>query len=787
MKNKTFATEAGLEAEIHGALGLAFPWLPEGAIEHQTTFSVFFGTKAVKVDALGTRAPRVRADILLRWNGDPLAILELKRPGSRLSAEDEAQGLSYARLLTPQAPLVVVTNGVDCRLIETRTAQPWLPDEAPETAFADLVKSASLASTHDLKRAISTLMGSNPEVWVQALRQTSEENIAELSSDWRNSLAPFVPDFLIPRKATQEALEKFKEHWRLVLIEGPPLIGKSNVLRELHHLCSVSEDQSVLYISADSGRGIYQQIADTLSQALSWRISPNDARHWLIDLSNSVGHTLILAIDSTGLGLQRFIDHVEDISSNSFGQSLRLAVALDDTVSDRLVLSFTGRSASAIGRRATRISVGPLDDDEFTDAARILQERRATIIKGGEFATEFRLPWVLRAVMSEIVSQPEYENDSLLATFPPFLGLNLLAHARTLIHDDESRRRIRGVAQAFVQEVQDQSRPISLILTSLKSFVVRRKALEKYLVRADIDVLMEQGYLRSVLHDQTIPSLVVRTPELLAAETATVLAAELSQRASEDPTDAAEWISGAAGRIPMGDVIAAQAVVDVAMQDGRLPLGLIEGLANSEPRQESIAPGTRMAMHWPGSGVMNLTFGEGGTLEVEAHGHRQMIQPESGEKEESAYSEFHSWLILSHLAGMPFALETRGGRRERVDPEVLRLVGKCPMVLRRPDADTKVRGILVHEVPDQGSLASHENGIVEPITLSILNFLSNEGENAQSWIEEVATDGSLPLLVRVDIALRFLTEVADRNKVELAQRMLDNILRPAMANCPDLH
>ena len=37
--------------------------------------------------------------------------LELKRPGSLLTTDDDEQGLSYARMLHPRPPLVVVTNG----------------------------------------------------------------------------------------------------------------------------------------------------------------------------------------------------------------------------------------------------------------------------------------------------------------------------------------------------------------------------------------------------------------------------------------------------------------------------------------------------------------------------------------------------------------------------------------------------------------------------------------------------------------------------------------------------
>src|SRR5690349_10992238 len=106
-------TEGDLEAEIHAALKLAFPWLPPGSIQHQTTFSFSFGGKRIEVDGAITDKAKARADILLHYNKQPLAVLELKRASVPLDAEDEEQGLSYARVLHPAPPLVVVTNGTD--------------------------------------------------------------------------------------------------------------------------------------------------------------------------------------------------------------------------------------------------------------------------------------------------------------------------------------------------------------------------------------------------------------------------------------------------------------------------------------------------------------------------------------------------------------------------------------------------------------------------------------------------------------------------------------------------
>ena len=269
------STESDLEAEIHGALRLAFPWLPDASIRHQTTFSFSFGGKRITVDGTKGDVAHARTDILLYWNEQPLAVLELKRGGLAIDAEDDAQGLSYAGILYPRPPLVVITNGSVVKFLETHTGKEWLPEKRSEEAFTTLVRSATLAATHDLRVAISTLMGSNPQIWAQALRQTSEENLADLSGDWDEPLRPFVPEFLIPRRATKAVLQELYDGKRLILVEGPPLIGKSNVLRELCQQTRQTDDFVTFFVEGDAGSGIFQQLADTLSHLPRRRVGPS--------------------------------------------------------------------------------------------------------------------------------------------------------------------------------------------------------------------------------------------------------------------------------------------------------------------------------------------------------------------------------------------------------------------------------------------------------------------------------------------------------------------------------
>jgi hypothetical protein len=781
-------TESDLEAEIHGALRLAFPWLPEGSIQHQTTFSFSLGKQRITIDGTKGDSARARSDVFLYLDKQPLAVLELKRGGLPLKPDDDTQGLSYARVIYPSPPLVVVTNGKDVRLLETHTGNEWSPDEPSEEALADLIRAASQVAAHDLKAAINTLMGSNPAVWMQAIRQTSVDNIADLTDDWSEPLLPFVPDFLIPRKATQTALKSLRTGQKLILIDGPPLIGKSNILRELSQETNTADDLAIFFIEAGEGVGVFQNLADIISQALNWPLTRDEVRTWLLHLSKTSGPNLVLAIDGLGLNQGAFKRDVEDICSRAFGPAVQLILSLDETVADRLVINSTGRKKSVIGRMALRVPVGPLDDQEFTSACQALWDHRVSFMKGGESSAEFRVPWILRAVVSHVVCQPQYTNKNVHAVIPSLLGLDLIDSTRQTFDDDELRRLFQALAGAVIEDAQDQKRPISLILESISIFVVQRSTLKKYLEHAEIKDLIESGYLRSILHESGRPILVIRLPELLASEAANLLATEILEHTNKDAEEAADWLSGAAMNLPLGGIIASQAIIDAAKLHGDLSFNLIRALIKAPPRQEAIPPGTKVSMHWPDVGIMDMTFLKNGAIEVNTGGQSHLIRQEPGEEVHTVHGNFHSWLILSHLVSRPFELDVKGrSEPARIDPAILLEVGTCTIPLHRPGGDPNIRSLLTHEIPEEGSIVCHKEGIVEQITLSILRFLSSEGENAEEWIEEAVGRESLPLISRIDIALRQLSGSAITEKAEFASRMLEDVVRPAISSSPLAH
>jgi hypothetical protein len=747
-------TEAELEAKVRAAVCKALPWVSERALRHQIRFSFSIGRASVEID--GTATAEGRTDILVQLHGKPLAVLELKRPGLELTSDDEDQGLSYAKVMNPPYPLVFITNGDDTRILASHTGQPWEPVTRSEQEFANLVRSAALVATAAIKEAVSTLMGSSPAVWMQAVRAASRERIREMTGDWDEPSRPFVRNFLFPRKATLAIIDLLNKGQRFFLIDGAPLVGKSSILRELCVRSTKLTDMAVLFVEADEGRGILQTVADLLTSALSWPVTAEEARNWLTKLSHANGPALVLAVDGLGSNHDAARRELEDLSSPTFGPQVRLVVTVDDSAVMKLKTHPNGRQDSAIARRVdVEMGIGLLDDAEFEKAAETLWALRMSLQHGAASALELRVPWILRALAGQFAPDSEDPPDRA-AVLPAQLSFELVAHARARFSDPELSRQFLGLARGVLHDVQAPGVPLALKLEGMATFMVRRKTLEKHLERQDIDELIARGYVRPAIHDSGGPVLYIRVPELLASEASRVLAEELMDRATEDPPEAARWLSATTSYLPLGDIIAAYAFVDAVRDRRGVPIGVVFELTEMPPSPTPVRPGMRAAT-LIGGRMVDLTFEEDGsvTAEVDGKTHEISVDPDDAG---IMLGDHHPWMILSHLAGLRFAA---GDDPSRLDLRLLGLVGSCPHVLRRPDNSMPERGTWSHSIPGYGEVLCHASGIIEPITFSLFKMLSREGPAQEEWIELALSSGSLGLLARIDVALREIENLID--------------------------
>lgn len=778
-------TEAELEARIAETLHSAFPWLPADSLQHQLKFTFKFGHKVVDIDGAKVSAAQARADILIRHNETPLAVLELKRAGLPLSKEDQDQGLSYARMIHPRPPLVVVTNGTDFIFLESHTGNEWEPETRSEAELLTLIQNAGKLAAGDMKRAIDTLMGPGSNVWMSALRAATEATLDDLTGDWNDFEKPFVEGFLIPRRATAALTASVVAGHKVTIVEGAPLMGKSSVVREFALRQSKSDEMAVLFVDADShGGGLIAAIAAILADVIGWQITPDDTRLWLARMSKQEGPALVLAIDGVGATRNELKEDIKQLADRPYGNRLQMVLSMDDTVSPLLTKSENGRRATSIGRQAKTVPVEALDLAEHKLAVRELAAHRIRFTMGAQASVEFRVPWMIRALAAEIVDSPEYADETLEAKVPPVLGTLMLLKARVRFADD-IREMYRLLAGAVLKDVKDKDRtkrPLTT-LQAMNAFVIRRKTLTASVSRGDLRALSTRGYAKSSINAEEESVVIARLPELLASELAKLLADGIATRDS-NAQKAAKWLVRICSRIPMGDVIGAQAIFDYAEIKGGIPLNFVRELLLVPPRVEKLRPGQKLAMSMPDGNRVNLTILENGKVVLQGQGLHEVLDADEF-SESDMYADMDSWMILAHLAAHPSIVQDpEGNQKARADPMLLTEVGTAPMALRRHSDGEGLNSIPMHHIPEHGAIVCHEAGIVEPITWSIALLLSRDGPVAEEWLDEAIERNSLPLLARLDIALRETVRHAPDATAEWASRMLNDKVRPRVLATP---
>ncbi|MCI0623537.1 MAG: type I restriction enzyme HsdR N-terminal domain-containing protein [Acidobacteria bacterium] len=776
-------TEADLEARMHAVLKLAFPWLPPGAFEHQRHFSVKLNRATVSVDGRSTDRITGRADILISQNGKPLALLELKREGMSLTDDDVNQGLSYARLTVPMAPFVIVSNGVDTRIHVTYSGEQWTPTEHTEQELQQRLVNVGKLAAVDLKDAVNTLMGSDHRYWTSAIKSVSALLIEDRTGSWAEPVAPFVHSFLIRRHATAQVAAALNRGARVVVVHGPPLSGKSNVLRELIDATQRADSVAVLMIEP-SETGVFAALSHLLSSELGWSISSDDTREWLRSISNGKGATLVIALDSIDPALSAVLADLNELASSRFGPALRMVVAVDDSALDGITKKRSGREGNAFGRIADEIPLTPLDDIEFRYAQGMLATLRIHVTHGGESVLSLREPWILRALVPGDIMQFPQDKAHLVVRLPPLVDVEVLHRAAAFISvNTDTQSSLRLAASAILDQYLE-SRNMEVILQGISTFAVDKRRLEETVGDPGIHDLRQRGFLKSGINWAEQPVWLVRVPTLIATHIATVLADRMSHWG--EPDDVAKRLIALAAKLPLGDVIIADALTQrISRGLGGNLLDLLSALLRRSPVTSSLSPGAKVAFVLSGR-VVHATMIDSGKLAVSSGPKAIEIELETGNFADPM-TDPGGWLILSHLAAVPLGVEIPGEPEPaRLDEPLLLEVGQSSVILSRPDGGQDFKAVPVHDIAGHGSIVCHQAGIVEPITWALVKYFIRRGPDASAWIDEAITKESMPLLARISVALRQVAGLAD-TRGEWARTKLSDRVDPAFAAFPIHH
>jgi hypothetical protein len=760
-------TEAELEARANHALQQAIAWLDRKNIRHQLTFSFKLGHEAVPINGRTSSSRLGRVDMLIEREDERIAIVELKRPGDPLTQDDVEQGLSYARVLHPRPPLVIVSNGRDTRTYATHDGRLLGKGERDEKAFADLTAAALKIAESDVRDAIATLMGPKSDVWMAAVRAASRATLEELSGGWDDPQATFTNGIHFSRKASSAALAALRGPRRVVAVEGVPLVGKSHVLAELTVGTRQADDIAILFVEASgsAATGIADEVAHLLGSALGWRITADEARHWMLSLGRGEGAQLIIAVDGLGLEHDAIRREIEALTAKAIGSRLKFVIEADTAVVDRLWQGETRRKDTVFARRGTRILVDALDDEEFARARTELRKCGVDFMHGANRAEEYRQPWLLKSLLASVVNAPDRPKNSG-ALLPPLLSLNLFQHVRERFVQDPLVEQAAAFARAVLEDYQRPDRTPEVRLRAMHTFLVRKETLRKHADQEGIADMWRSGLIGSTLDASNCALMVGRIPGLLGSELARLLARELVDRLGDDDRDveAANWLVDVIAVLPMGDLIGAQALIDCAPDVPGLPLALINRLLGRRPSVRPVKPGTRALVWVPEIGQLEMKVGANGAAIMKLPGTTRGFELPM-DAMNVTYGNLDAWMLLSHLAAVrlgAFSLD-----EEQVvgliDPAILALVGTSPVPLRRASADLESSGMHLHDAPDGSSLVCRQDGIIEPVTFSIFRFLERERDNADEWLVEACEEGSAALLNRVSLALAQLASLSGKD------------------------
>lgn len=685
-----------------------------------------------------------RADIIIFYDERPLAVVELKREDLELTDADYEQAQSYANLLTPRPPLVIVTNGRDTHVYDANTGQSWSGEQDAAKEVSRLFTNAGKLAVADMRWAIEALMGRETGVWTSVVRSATARLLDELTDSLGQSESPFAEHLLFPRTSTFDAIKSAQAGTTFTIVEGMAQSGKSSCLRAISLYTKDSEDLAVLMLQG-SGPGLFQSLANLFAAELEWNLNANDVRQWLRRMSiENGGPALVLAIDDIEPGTLMATD-LEELSSLRLGNKLN--VILTTVNAERLVKAPNGRTKTAMGKRANIIKIGPLTLNEFKSAQEELSDLKICFQQGAEYSEDYRAPWVLRTIYDDAIRYPRFNEPDCILLLSPSLGLELVEAARrSYKNQTDLLRGYRLIARCALADVEARSAELSL--AEANGFVVRQDALSEE-ARQAVAELKSKGVVYTYRHSSGEDVIVPTIPAAFLSELADAAGSELGRRSEIDPKEAGTWLGNRLATIYLGDLVGAQAIRYMAEKKGGFNSGIIEGLLDIEPSEECVE-NQLIAIPKPNGQLIYLKIEGSKVCLTNRYGEVIDEFTDIGEEYTYKLGNTVAWMILGQLARLPSARV--GDDNQRMDAWILMHIGQCPFPLLR--ANEEGLGHLVHDLGDYGRVLCQDQGPIEATTQAMADLFSRPWPDAEKWINMAIETGSLPLLHRLTIAMR---------------------------------
>ena len=698
--------EAEFEQHLASTIRLVLPAFQPAEVTSQRSFSIKFGHHHVLVDDQipGERAKRSTYDVLLEINGNPLVLLELKRPGLQLTEDDRDQGVSYARLTDPITPVTIVTNGEAFHVYDTYT-KAEIKNEVLDTGFfTKRIKQASQLAKNAFKDALFTLIESDQRVLFSMLNTISEKTFAELSGAVTNPTKPIITDFCVPRALLGELQESVQKN-QFVALTGDAYSGKTNLLYQYYQNAAQNEE-AVLYLNcADFHYSIFRKLANNLHSLLRFPVDELKLKEWLfLHFEEGTEKKITVIFDHVRADmdavmmadLSEFLD-VFKLDGN------RIIVAVDQSVFHQLTHAKDRLLNTMIGNNFREVRLGNFTTDEYFAANELLADRyQMAFAPGSAYTDVYRLPRIWRILVASSVR--ERPGEGFFALFKAVPGVEFLKVIRdTFQLNTQLVSDFMPLIAAYIAGLTGLKDP-KLKLMAVHLGIIREEVALKYLDSSRINRLIQAGYLerRPVAGFEWV--LVCKLPELLAGYAAEQLKKKYIPLFQADFDAAYREFMGDCTFLPYGELVACRVILDIG-EAGDIDLfsDIISKLMTDEPKTEVDSSAKELELFVQKVGKVRLQMEEGVETVFHTNG--------------------FPWLVLAHVLSTEVGDGSAHPHHFRLG--LISVLANKEYMIRKADLSFFHEGIPSFEIGRLGSVLQSDIGIIEPITQALhVNLLA---------------------------------------------------------------
>ncbi|MCX4239496.1 hypothetical protein [Paraliomyxa miuraensis] len=742
--------EATFEAHLGALLGNLFP-VTGVQVTHQVHFTVRLGHHDIRADGRKGWEKKGRADVLLTAEVGHVAILELKRPGIDLTDDDRDQGLSYARLLTPMPPLVILSNGTTTKFYKTIDGTPWEQSSIDHEVFAKLITGASAVAAAARDEAIRSLLGANPDVWADFLRTYTIDALAARTGELREFTFPFARGFSVEREVVASVLGKLRKKAPAVVVAGPPLSGKSVVLKQCCEKLATG-DLVPLYVDASSARqGPLRLLASVFARNLFTATSPDQVRQWLsTSLRTMHGETrLVLLLDEIVPELNdAWLGDLDELLALGALSPLSIVLALDPNTWKALSVRPGRQTKTELGQHAEVVQLELLSDREFNAATeQLFDATRSQPHFGGQYNIEYREPRVLRVIAGRMPART-LADDGTCIKFPSTTTLGEIdavwgAFART---NHELVSALRSLARAYLKDIATRASDTELQLASYRAAAMRQDVATELIPSPTLQWLLTHSFLSTRLGAREEVLLLPRHLELFAKAAALELGETIS--ALPDFDEAYKALMRRSELLPLGDIVGAGALRAVADRAPGRFIQLLRQALSDSPNTETIPTGTTLQVSFRGQVLGEIELPEPSTM----------------------IGNIHPWMVLAQLAVLPLG---ESGGKVSLNGWIIATVGSFDGFLRRVQ-DERWRdmvGFHFHDFPGKGSVPCLNSGVVEPIGNAMIAGFYNRPDEMVMIAKYAIAQDIFQLAWRLNTAAREAKSATDARTAAAAEEV----------------